>query len=75
MIDQSTGADPYPWYARLRAESPVLRVREESGLEVYLVTRFEDARRALADPRLSKDPRVGEAALSAAGVQTYRGDG
>jgi cytochrome P450 len=72
MLDQPTVADPYPWYARLRAESPVCRVRQENGLETYLVTRYEDAKRALSDPRLSKNPEVGAATLVAAGEQTYR---
>jgi cytochrome P450 len=47
-------ADPYPVYARLRAESPVIRVRTPR-FDSYLVTRYEDARGALSDPRLSKD--------------------
>src|SRR3954447_12031964 len=47
-------ADPYPTYARLRADSPVIKVRTPR-FDSYLVTRFEDARTALSDPRLSKD--------------------
>src|SRR4051812_33249185 len=47
-------ADPYPVYARLRAESPVIRVRTPR-FDSYLVTRYDDARQALSDPRLSKD--------------------
>jgi cytochrome P450 len=47
-------ADPYPTYARLRADSPVIKVRTPR-FDSYLVTRFEDARAALSDPRLSKD--------------------
>jgi cytochrome P450 len=38
----------------LRAESPVVRVRTPR-FDSYLVTRYEDARQALSDPRLSKD--------------------
>jgi cytochrome P450 len=40
--------DPYPVYARLRAEEPVKAVR---GLDqrLYLVTRYEDVREALRD--------------------------
>ncbi|GDY32077.1 cytochrome P450 family protein [Gandjariella thermophila] len=72
MRDQPTVADPYPWYARLRTEAPVCRVRQEGGLEIYLVTRYEDARRALTDPRLSKNPEVGAETLAAAGEHTYR---
>jgi cytochrome P450 len=47
-------ADPYPVYARLRAESPVIRVRTPR-FDSYLVTRYDDARQAMSDPRLSKD--------------------
>ncbi|KWW99116.1 cytochrome P450 [Carbonactinospora thermoautotrophica] len=50
-------ADPYRTYAWLREHEPVKRVRLPSGMEAWLVTRYADARRALADPRLSKDPR------------------
>ena len=47
-------ADPYPVYARLRAERPVVRVRTPR-FDSFLVTRYDDARQALSDPRLSKD--------------------
>ncbi len=49
-------ADPYPAYAWLRDHQPVRRTRLPSGVEAWLVTRYADARQALADPRLSKDP-------------------
>ncbi|MFW6695528.1 cytochrome P450 family protein [Streptomyces sp. MAR4 CNX-425] len=49
-------ADPYPAYDRLRAHAPVRRTTLPSGVEAWLVTRYADARRALADPRLSKNP-------------------
>lgn len=50
-------ANPYPTYAWLRRNAPVHRAVLPSGVSAWLVTRYEDARRALADPRLSKDPR------------------
>ncbi|MEV0430226.1 cytochrome P450 [Micromonospora sp. NPDC050495] len=46
-------ADPYPSFARLRADRPVCPV--SGRFDQYLITRFEDARTALTDPRLSKD--------------------
>jgi cytochrome P450 len=49
-------ADPYPAYAHLREHSPVHRTALPSGVEAWLVTRYADARQALADPRLSKNP-------------------
>jgi cytochrome P450 len=51
-------ADPYPAYAWLRANAPVCRTTLPSGVEAWLVSRYGDARDALADPRLSKNPAV-----------------
>ncbi|MFJ4772551.1 cytochrome P450 [Streptomyces uncialis] len=48
--------DPYPAYAWLREHAPVHRTRLPSGVEAWLVTRYADARQALADARLSKNP-------------------
>jgi cytochrome P450 len=48
--------DPYPAYAWLRENSPVQRTTLPSGVEAWLVTRYADARQALADGRLSKNP-------------------
>ncbi|MER5944838.1 cytochrome P450 [Streptomyces sp. NPDC001904] len=48
--------DPYPAYAWLREHSPVHRTTLPSGVEAWLVTRYADARQALADQRLSKNP-------------------
>jgi cytochrome P450 len=49
-------ADPYRSYAWLREHAPVRRTELPSGVEAWLVTRYEDAKRALADQRLSKNP-------------------
>ncbi|MFJ9585469.1 cytochrome P450 family protein [Streptomyces acidicola] len=48
--------DPYPAYAWLREHSPVHWTKLPSGVEAWLVTRYADARQALADGRLSKNP-------------------
>ena len=48
--------DPYPAYAWLREHSPVHRTTLPSGVDAWLVTRYADARQALADTRLSKNP-------------------
>ena len=50
-------ADPYAAYEQLRAEGPVHRITGPDGRPAWLVTRYEDVRRALADPRLSLDKR------------------
>ncbi|MFF4492050.1 cytochrome P450 [Streptomyces sp. NPDC001544] len=47
--------DPHAVYARLRETAPVCPMRPPHGNETYLITRYEDARAALSDPRLSKD--------------------
>ncbi|MFF3873900.1 cytochrome P450 [Streptomyces sp. NPDC001978] len=49
-------ANPYPAYAWLREHAPVRRTKLPSGVEAWLVTRYGDAKQALADPRLSKNP-------------------
>ncbi|MFI2433014.1 cytochrome P450 [Streptomyces sp. NPDC018693] len=55
--------DPYPVYARLRERGPVHRVRlagADGPYETWLVVGYEEARAALADPRLVKgSERIG----------------
>jgi cytochrome P450 len=46
--------DPNPTYARLRAERPVCPVTSPR-FDSFLITRYDDAKAALTDPRLSKD--------------------
>ncbi|MFF3912626.1 cytochrome P450 [Streptomyces sp. NPDC001852] len=52
LIDQ-----PYDVYRRLRDTAPVQRITGPDGTPAWLVTRYEDVRAALADPRLSLDKR------------------
>ncbi|MEU5726493.1 cytochrome P450 [Micromonospora sp. NPDC047738] len=47
-------ADPYPSFARLRDDRPVCPV-SSPRFDQYLITRYDDAKTALTDPRLSKD--------------------
>ncbi|WKX68810.1 cytochrome P450 [Streptomyces sp. XD-27] len=49
--------DPYAALARLRDAGPVHRIRYPDGQTAWLVTRYDDVRQALADPRLSLDKR------------------
>ncbi|MFE9674926.1 cytochrome P450 [Streptomyces sp. NPDC006259] len=55
--------DPHPVYARLRERGPIHRVRlpgPDAHHETWLVVGHEEARAALADPRLAKDgSRIG----------------
>ncbi len=46
--------NPYPFYARLRAEAPAYRVRLPAGLSVWLITRYDDAAMVLKDGRFVK---------------------
>ena len=55
LFDRAFIDDPYPAYAWLREHSPVHRTRLPNGVEAYLVTRYEDVKAVLADPRLSKN--------------------
>ncbi|MEU6218891.1 cytochrome P450 [Streptomyces sp. NPDC047022] len=48
-------ANPYPVYKCLRETAPVCQLTPPHGVETYLITRFDDAKAALTDPRISKD--------------------
>ncbi|MFE6690590.1 cytochrome P450 [Streptomyces sp. NPDC057743] len=49
--------DPYAACAALREAGPVHRITGPDGQPAWLVTRYDDVRGALADPRLSLDKR------------------
>jgi cytochrome P450 len=65
LLEPGFSVDPFPAYDRFRASSPVVRVVNH-GLPGWLVTRYEDVRRLLVDPRLSNDPGVAKPAARAA---------
>lgn len=50
-------ADPFPFYARLRADAPVLPVTVPRTGRAWLVTRYDDVAAALKDDRLLKNQR------------------
>jgi len=54
LADPEFHANPHPVYADWRREGPVRPARMANGMVVWLVTRYDEARRALSDPRLSK---------------------
>jgi cytochrome P450 len=64
-VQPAFGVDPFPTYDRLRTSAPVAQVLNH-GLPGWLVTRYEDVRRLLTDPRLSNDPRLANPAARAA---------
>jgi cytochrome P450 len=47
--------DPFPLFKRVRATGPVHQVQLADGHAAWLVVGYDEARAALADPRLSKD--------------------
>ena len=47
--------DPFPLFARVRATGPVHQVQLADGHAAWLIVGYDEARAALADPRLSKD--------------------
>lgn len=49
-------ADPYSLLRKLRDAGPVVSVRTASGMDGWLLTRYEHVRAGLADPRYSSDP-------------------
>lgn len=50
-------ANPYPFYARLRAEAPLYPMTLPNKQPAWLVTRYEDALAVLKDEQFAKDPR------------------
>jgi cytochrome P450 len=48
-------ANPYPVYKCLRESAPVCRLSPPHGVDTYLITRYDDAKAAMTDPRISKD--------------------
>ena len=47
--------DPHKYYRRWRRHGPVLRVLRPNGLPHWLIIGYDEARAALADPRMRKD--------------------
>ncbi len=55
ITDPTFKANPFPFYARLRAEAPVLPVKSPFGQRTWLVTRYDDVLSVLKDERFAKD--------------------
>lgn len=51
--------NPYPFFAQLREQAPVMPV-VLGGMAAWLVTRYDDIRAGLSDPRLSNDPALAD---------------
>ena len=52
---------PPPEWAELRANEPVTSVRLPSGDQALLLTRYDDVRRVLSDPRFTRHPYEADA--------------
>ncbi len=50
-------ANPFPFYAQLRAEAPVFLVTLPTKQRAWLVTRYDDVQAVLKDARFAKDRR------------------
>jgi cytochrome P450 PksS len=48
-------ANPFPFYARLRAEAPAYRMTLPTGEMAWLITRYDDVAMVLKDERFVKD--------------------
>ncbi len=57
LWEASRHADPYPFYAELRRERPVVRATVPGRGAVWVVTRYADVAALLKDPRFSNDRR------------------
>ncbi len=55
LASPSFKANPYPFYARLRAEAPVWRTTLPDRRAVWLVARYEDVARVSKDDTFAKD--------------------
>jgi cytochrome P450 len=51
-FDPAFGADPYPFYRRLRREAPIGTV---PGLDIWYLTRYDDCDAILRNPRAGSD--------------------
>ncbi|UNO44410.1 cytochrome P450 [Streptomyces sp. MST-110588] len=55
-MDPDLLADPFGGYGRLREQGPVLRARFMDDTPIWLVTRFDEVRAVLRDPRFVNSP-------------------
>ncbi|MEU4561790.1 cytochrome P450 [Actinoplanes sp. NPDC023936] len=58
LFDDAYARNPHPALAELRQAGPAHRVTSAAGTPFWLVTRWDEARRVLTDPSLSKQQPV-----------------
>ncbi len=71
VIDQEFNANPHDVLQRLQIEAPVSRATMWGGVPVWLITRYDDAKALLVDPRLSKDRAAALALFPPNYIGTY----
>jgi cytochrome P450 len=71
VIDPSFTKNPDAVLQRLRTEAPVSRATMWGGVPVWLITRYDDAKALLVDPRLSKDRAAALALFPRDYIGTY----
>lgn len=54
LLSPAFTVNPYPTFAHMRETSPVIHFSHPGGLELYFVTRYQEGKQVLADPRFSK---------------------
>ena len=64
--------DPYSTAGRLRDDGAIHRVTTPDGNPLWLITRYQEAREALADPRLSLDRRNSSGGYAGFGLPGLR---
>jgi cytochrome P450 PksS len=57
VTDATFKANPFPFYAQLRAEAPVFPVMLPTKQRAWLITRYDDVLNVLKDERFAKDRR------------------
>src|SRR5579859_4732541 len=57
VTDATFKANPFPFYAQLRAEAPVFPVKLPTKQRAWLITRYDDVLNVLKDERFAKDRR------------------
>lgn len=70
--EQTCPFDPHSEYIRRQEEEPVSRIRLWNGEEAWLLTRYDDVRAMLGDPRFSAD--ISRPGFPALRPQTERAD-
>ena len=60
--------EPDPLYAALRAQCPVYEVTTKEGKRAWLITRYDDAKQALSEPRFRRGDTLDAQTVQAMGV-------